>query len=81
MFCYRCAQVFVTERIACVSCGFLLVGVTLDDDGSTRLRTPPDSFDGRGCTDPRKTNSGLFSLPERGLLSPLERNTTSGRLR
>ena len=39
MFCHRCEQVYQTLRLVCPTCGFVMVGVSLQ--GDTAVLVPP----------------------------------------
>lgn len=41
MYCRRCDQVYANNRLVCSECGFIMVGVTVDNDGEARLRSVP----------------------------------------
>ena len=43
MLCYRCAQVYKTDRLICPTCKFVMVGATVDEHDGVKLRTlkPP----------------------------------------
>ena len=41
MICRRCPEVYKTTKLCCPTCGFIMVGGALDDDGEVALRSAP----------------------------------------
>lgn len=41
MLCRRCPQVHKTTKLVCPTCGFIMVGGVLGDDGTVRVRSAP----------------------------------------